>query len=348
MSVMHLSNRRTTRGALLIAAASALVTATAHSQPIDVQRLSNRILTANLPMLGQRQVVAVSAKRGLALIDSGPSPLVMMKLKEEIERQFGRRDWAYVINTHGHIDGHVNGNSVFARIPVIGHENVAAEVQARLDAVASQRVRYCQDQVRELQKRIDGGAEDAAVLRDQIAVWRSIEDQTARRDIMAPNMTFTDELTIDMDDLTLSLLYFGKGHSASDVVVYISEEKVLVAGGACRPFLPTVAEGVGLADLKRSIAVLDRVLEGGVQRVVTSHEGVLGKQDVQKQRDYYQDLLAGVAAARDCALTLEKAQAELVLDEHFPYMRDVKAHHGSRDDVHAANIAAVWKLVGLR
>jgi hypothetical protein len=65
--------------------------------------------------------------------------------------------------------------------------------------------------VAELQKRLDGGAEDAAALRDQIAVWRSIEDQTVRRD---------------------------------DVVVHVLEERLLVCGGVCGPGLATLTSAV--------------------------------------------------------------------------------------------------------
>jgi len=323
-----------------------LAAAAAYSQPVDVQRLSDRVLVLNLPMLGQRQVVAVSARRGLALIDTGPSPLVATLFKKDVERRFGRQDWACVIDTHGHIDGHTNGNGVFVEIPIIAHENAAAEIAARLDAVASDRPTFCREKVRELQERVDAGAEDAAALRDQIAVWRSIEDQTVRRDIVAPNLTFSDRLTIDMGDLTLRLLYFGNGHSASDVVVYIPEERLLVSGGVCGPYLPVVAESAGMADLQRSITALDDVLDGGVERVVTSHWGVLeGERNVRRQRDYRRDLLSGVTSARERGLSLERTQAELALDRHFPYMADVEPAQGSRNDAHAANVAAVFKLL---
>ncbi len=329
----------------ILLAAAALPTTATSGQTVDVQRLSARILTANLPMLGQRQVVAVSAKRGLALIDTGASPLAMTKLEEEIERQFGRRDWAYVINTHGHIDGHVNGNAVFERIPIIGHENLAAEVRARLDAVASQRVLFLHDRVLQLQRRVDAGAEDASTLQAQIAVWRSLEEQMARREIALPNLTFSDELTIEMGDLTLHLLYFGRGHSASDVIVHIPEEKVLVSGGVCSPFFPTVSPSVRLADLRRSVSVLDRVLAGGVERVIPSHLGLLGRQDAERLRDYYRDLLAEISAARGRGASLEKAQTELLIDRRFPYMRDVQVAEGRREELHAANVAVVWRLL---
>ncbi len=342
---MRLSSRHDAREMVLTAVLTAALAATAHGQQVDVQRLSERVLVLNLPMLGQRQVVAVSAKRGLALIDTGPSPLVATMFKEDVERRFGRRDWAYVINTHGHIDGHANGNGVFADVPIIGHENAPAEIAARLDAVASQRPAFCREKVRQLQERVDAGAEDAVALRDQIAVWRSIEDQTVSRDIMVPTVTFSDRLTIDMGDLTLRLLYFGNGHSASDVVVYIPEEKLLVSGGVCGPYLPAVPESARLVDLSRSISVLDDVLDADVERAVTSHWGILDGQDVRRGRDYLRDLLAGVTSAGERGLSLEQAQAELALDRHFPYMADVKPAQGTRDDAHAANVAAVFKLV---
>jgi glyoxylase-like metal-dependent hydrolase (beta-lactamase superfamily II) len=60
----------------------------------------------------------------------------MARLKQEIERQLGRSDWAYVIDTHAH-DTHAGGNALFKGIPIIGHETILAAMKAYwIDAMA--------------------------------------------------------------------------------------------------------------------------------------------------------------------------------------------------------------------
>jgi cyclase len=342
---MHPSARCATTGLVLATLVGASVAVPAHAQTVDVQRLSDRVLVGSVPALGRRNVVAVSAKKGLVLIDTGVSPSLMAKLKEEFERQFGRRDWAYVINTHGHWDGHVGGNALFKDIPIIGHDNAAADMKARVAPAAANGSRFCEGQALQLQTQVDAGSRDSEALSGQIEFWRALGDELAKPEVVFPTVTFSDELTIHMGDLTLHAMYFGRAHSASDVVVHIPEERLLVTGSVFYHFFPGITDDVRLIDLRRSISALDRVLEAGVERVVPSHAAVLGRQDVERTRDYYRDLLAAVTAARSQGLTLEKAQAQLGLDQRFPYMSGVQAQGGSREEAHAANVATVWKLV---
>jgi glyoxylase-like metal-dependent hydrolase (beta-lactamase superfamily II) len=327
----------------------ALGAAPADAQTVNIERLSDRVLVANVLFVGRSNVVALSTKKGLVLIDTAISPYATAQLKQEVEKQFGRTDWAYVINTHAH--EHVQGNAAFKHVPIIGHENIAGDMKPLVEIMASEEkrapgVRFIQGKVQELQKQVDGGAPNSDVLRAQIAFWQAIEREAASGfEVVTPAVTFSEDLTLDMGDVTIHAMYFGRGHSLSDVVVYIPEEKVLVSGGVCNRFFPRVAETVRLTDLKRSIAVLDRILNDGVERVVAGHAEVSGRQVLERLRDYYRDLLAGATAAHGQGLTIEKAQAQLVLDQRFPYMRDAQPYQGSREDAHAANVAAVWKLV---
>ena len=75
------------------------------------------------------------------------------------------------------------------------------------------------------------------------------------------------------------------------------------------------------------------------------HTGIMGRQDLEKRRDYDRDLLAGLVEARTKGLSLEQAQAKLALDQAFPYLSGVKPYRGSAQDQHAANVAAVWRLL---
>ncbi len=309
----------------------------AEGPTVKVERLSDRVLVARAPLLGVNNVTVIATRKGLVLIDSAACPSVAGQLKQAIEQQLGRTDWAYVINTHVH--EHTGGNILFKSVPIIGHENAVDDTRKMAALLASEEnkassLRFVHGKIEELQKKLDGAADaigDGEALRAQLALLRGIESDIVKGfELVAPTMRFTDELTLDMGDLTIHALYVGGVHSASDILVHVPEEKLVVAGSCCNPFFPSIGDTVRLADL---------------ERVVPSHAEVAGRELAERRRDYYRDLLAGVADARRQGLTLEKTQAALGLEQRFPYMRDVRVFQGTREERHAANVAAVWKLV---
>lgn len=315
---------------------------------VSVERVSDGVVVAS-PPFGRNNVTAIATQKGLVLLDAGACPSIASKLKRAIEKRLGRSDWAYLINTHVH--DHTGGNVLFKDLPIIGHENTVADTRPVVEFLASPEklaptLNAIQEKIREAQKKLDGGAGDGDALRAELAYWRDIENDASKGfELVVPNVRFTDELTLDMGDVTIHALYVGGGHSASDVVVHVPEKKLLVAGSSCGPFFPKVGETVRLADLSHAVAVLDRILQGGVEQVVPAHAEVAGRELAERRRDYYRDLVAGVKGARGEGLTLEKAQETLGLERRFAYMSDVKPFQGTAQEMHAANVAAVWKLV---
>jgi glyoxylase-like metal-dependent hydrolase (beta-lactamase superfamily II) len=348
--MLHL-NRTALRGSILVFLGCGLAAAPGYAQNVDVKRLSDRVLVAHLPALGHNNVVAIAGKKGLALVDTERSPFVMGILKKDIERQFGRTDWAYVIDTHAH-DTHPGGNALFKGIPIVGHEAIIADMKVHwVGAMAkpewhTQRAKGIRQRAEQMQKQAQESGMDAAAQRQQGTFWDDLENEAARGfEVVTPTVTFTDELRIDLGDLSLLVLHAGGTHSAADVLVYVPEEKLVVSGGICSPNFPDLVYGTNLPGLKRVIAVLDRVLDAGVENVVPGHAGVLGLQDLQRRRNYERDLLEGLVAAADKGHSLEQVRATLALDQAFPYMSGTRPYKGSAQDQHGANIAAVWKLL---
>ena len=318
-------------------------------QPVTVERLSERVVVATTPLLGRNNVVAIATRKGLVLIDTGACPFIAGELKRELEKQLGRTDWAYVLNTHVH--DHTGGNALFKDVPIIAHENAVEDTKRIAEFLASEEkkapsLRALRGQLEKVQEQLDSGAGDGENLRGQLAFWQGIESDIVKGfEVIGPSVTFTDELTLDMGDVTIRAAYLGRGHSQSDIAVYVPEEKLLVAGGACGPGFPKISDTVGIPDIERSMALLDRLLESGIEHVVSGHAEPKGREIAEQRRDYYRDLLAGVRAARAQNLTLEQAQAALGVEQRFPYMREAKVFQGTLDEAQAANVAAVYKLV---
>ena len=51
-------------------------------------------------------VTVIETQKGLVAIETEFVPSVMKTIKEAAEKEFGRNDWAYVINTDAHVKSH--------------------------------------------------------------------------------------------------------------------------------------------------------------------------------------------------------------------------------------------------
>ena len=98
---------------------------------------------------------------------------------------------------------------------------------------------------------------------------------------------------LDMGNLKLELVFFGKGHSTSDTLVYIPQERLLVTGAIVyqRRHLPEIGEESELQDIHRFLALLDEFLDEGVKinHVVPSHSPPLRQNghDINVSAQYY-------------------------------------------------------------
>ncbi len=336
----------------LAAAADAVDDSTEH---VRVERISPRVLLAH--WIGPDRLchlVAIQSQQGLVFIDTEMSPRNTTPIKERIEREFDRSDWIYLINTHGH---HAGGNGAFPNVPLVAHENLAPEIQWRIDTQTDPfRRRKTLDDARQVLttlrtnlRQYGGNRAYARLMRSEIRYWELyIEDLEAGYEVRKPTLTFADRHTLDLGDMTLELVYFGAGHSTSDILVYLPQEQLLFTGAVAyqRRHLPEFGEASQIADLRRSIAVLDEFLspEVPIRRVIPSHNpSPLQKKDLALLRDYYQRMLSGVRAAQRQGLTLEQAATRLAQRQEFPPFLEPPPGHWAYG-LHDRNLRHLWRL----
>jgi glyoxylase-like metal-dependent hydrolase (beta-lactamase superfamily II) len=82
---------------------------------ITVRRLSPRTAVVNVGPWNN-SYLAIATQRGIVVIDSGFSKTIARAVREAIEAEFKRSDFAYLIVSHEHSD-HVFGNSAYSDIP---------------------------------------------------------------------------------------------------------------------------------------------------------------------------------------------------------------------------------------
>jgi glyoxylase-like metal-dependent hydrolase (beta-lactamase superfamily II) len=297
---------------------------------IEVRRLSERVivLTENSPI--ELNVTAIVSEAGIVVVDTTYSPAVAKKIREIIEREFGRSDFAYVINTHHHWD-HWLGNQAFTEAQIIAHETApnAMRRTATPRGGGPHPAPWLLDmarQTREQLEQLDPDSSEAEGLRKRIAWNEQTHQELTGFELTLPNITFSDRLSIGMGDLTLNIYFYGQADTANSIVVHVPEEKLFCAGdlywigGAFSDFDDGLTLGV-----PKWIEVLNAVLanEGSIENVVCGHKNIWPRRCLELRRDYIVDLWNGVKAAKEEGLNLEATKARLPI-EKFAYMDELQ------------------------
>ena len=68
------------------------------------------------------------------------------------------------------------------------------------------------------------------VVDDRLRVLEAYQEQLKETVPTPPNVTFTDQMTLFRGDREIRLAYTGRGHSDTDILVYLPKERVLMTG----------------------------------------------------------------------------------------------------------------------
>ena len=314
--------------------------------PIEVVRLSERVLVLKEDVMGNN-VTAIASKKGLIVVDNSGFPSTARKMRGLIEREFKRADFAFVINTHFHWD-HAWGNQAFPEAAIIGHADCPAMME-RDKEYAAIRVQNMSQRLGEQKAKLgqaDPNSEEADGIRRSIKlVERDIKDHSEGFVITPPQVTFNDRMIWDLGDLTLKMYFFGRAHSGTDIFIHIPEEGILLTGDIFldRRWLPLFA-GEPELDIAKWIEVLHTVLDGPDKliQVIPGHLDLWTPEKLDLWRDYIVDLWSGLQNARAEGLGFEAASARLPLGEKYDYLKE-NGHSDARiQEFHRGNLEAFW------
>lgn len=198
-------------------------------QFIKVSHINSKVI---LVTFGYDAVTAINTEKGIIVIDAGISNKLTEIFRKKIEKEFNTKRFAYLINTHSHSD-HTGGNQVFQDAVIIGQANCINEMKDRqknIEETKSNLLKIIKEYEAELKKlkRNTAGWNDNFT--QMIRYKYAYEDLLSGRKVTYPKKTFTDTLKISVDDITLNIIWFGKAHSASDIIIHIPELKLLFTG----------------------------------------------------------------------------------------------------------------------
>lgn len=145
----------------------------------------------------------------------------------------------YVVNTHWHPD-HTHGNASYMAafgsvITFISHTTTRADI--------------------------------ATLGSELLARNRVKNDALAEVELVLPNLTFSSELYLYMANRRIQLLFFGRGHTRGDIVVYLPDDKLAFVGDLVTGGPPFARDGYPFA----WISTLQTLQQFDIQTIVAGH-----------------------------------------------------------------------------
>jgi len=275
---------------------------------VNCVRISDRVAVFSTAAGGEAtNVVALRSERGIVVVDTERSPSFTAAIRTAIEEEFSG-GFRFLINTHGHGD-HTYGNQIFAEATVLAHENTASEMKEVVDRVAGtvEQISAMLPRWKSQLDSLEEGSEQAAGLAGTIAYYEQMVTGLAEGFTAAyPTMTFADRMSLDLGDLTLELVWYGRGHSDSDIIIYCPEEQLLLTGDLFHTGgMPSYIDSERIPHLPRWREIIGSFLgrEEGIAHIVGGHGEYLSLANLEENLTFItdrQELYAG----RKSALTV--------------------------------------------
>ncbi|HYA58355.1 MAG TPA: MBL fold metallo-hydrolase [Thermoplasmata archaeon] len=236
---------------------------------------------------------------GTAVFDSMLTPQAGADLRRAAERLTGH-PVTYLINSHFHGD-HVRGNASFPSVRIVS----TRKVRQLMDEGALQALESDRQSVPAELENIRRGVPEMPP-RDRVVFEGWFEGILATPKgtaIPGPDLFVDDRLALRGPKRELWVMTFGGGHSPSDVVAFLPDEKVGFLGDLLSiGFHPGVTNGFA----EPWIEILNAVRNLGVERVLPGH-GPLGQRaDILAIQEYLRVLLDLARTAHRSGLSREE------------------------------------------
>lgn len=196
---------------------------------INCNKIRNNVV---LITFGADAVTAINTKEGIVVIDAGISKGITQKIRKVIENKFRSDNFKYLINTHYHPD-HYGGNSIFEETEIIGHSNGKNEITEQWKDTARV-INRLSSIVNEYESELKvselGTVDWTESFTQKMRYSNALMDAQRHSKILQPTRTFKDSLQINTGEIKIEMIYFGKCHSNSDILIFIPEIKILFTG----------------------------------------------------------------------------------------------------------------------
>jgi len=298
------------------------------SLAVDVKKLSDNVAIFKVQG-GNANIVALNSDKGIVVIDTDVSPAFAVLLRQAMEKEFGKNDFAYVINTHSHGD-HTGGNQAFADAIIIGHENCpeAMKKDDERRERSNAQIKAAVEQMKGMRGKMEEGSDQAKSMAERISYYETMLQGREEDFVLTPpSMTFSEGMMLHVGNLMLDLMYYGTSHSTSDILIHCPQEGLWVTGDLFFPGVDLYIDSERVLELPRWIANLEKIVQTdeGTKAIVPGHEEFLTMEELKKKRDYVQAKQEEFAGKESAFFAFKKAFEEQGLEVSLKVLKDLKA-----------------------
>ena len=331
----------------------------ANAQDVTIRRVTDRVITLSMSNLGMHtNVTVIETQKGLVCIETEFVPSVMRTIKAAAEKELGRNDWAYVINTHSHLH-HAKGNAAFPETPIIGPNKTMMDWFKSTMSSKEGRKGYCDYSgvtygikvLRQTLARAQLTAVQKEELRRRLRFCYAIQKEIMDGfEIRNPTIAWSEGLELDLGDTHLQLFYWGDGIHHSSIFVYVLEDKMLVGMGMGRQgWIASPAEDATLEGIRHAISMYEKLSDKNfpIDFMIEVHGPEIhrSRQRFQYSHTYYQTLLDNLTQAQRDGLSLQQAKANFPYSKEPAAMRRYFYRPENVSEQHLKNIDRIWKLL---
>lgn len=263
------------------------------------------------------------------IVDSHISPAAAWALVEEL-KSLTDKPVRYVVNTHFHFD-HSHGNQIFGPdVEIIGHEFTREKIVAgdsKSGRAYDMFIGAIPDQIEELEaertRAVDATDNDRIAETERaLAIQRNFKEATDAVVPTPPNTTLSRRMTLIRGGREIQLLFFGRGHTGGDVVVYLPQERVVATGDLLTAGISYMGDGY----LSEWADTLEEVKKLDFDVVLPGHgDAFREKEKIDYFQAYIRDLLSKITAAHEAGKSIEEAAATIDMTnhrEHYPALTE--------------------------
>jgi cyclase len=283
--------------------------------------------TGNLTVFSNAGIVIND--NDVLLVDSHVSPAAAYSLLREL-RTITDKPVRYVVNSHYHFD-HAHGNQVYPpTVEIIGHEytrQALAEGRSLQGRTIARYIAPIPQQIASLREQLAAApdAEARARLERQLAIQENFKLATDAVRPTPSTITMKDQLTLWRGGREIRILYFGRGHTGGDVVVYLPAEKVLLTGDLLYGSLPYMGD----AFIPDWIETLEKLKALDFDVIIPGHgQPVRDRARIDQLQAYLRDLWTQAVELHRTGIPAAEAARRIDLRAHaaaYPSIRNVGA-----------------------
>jgi len=228
--------------------------------------------------------------------------------------QLGLPQIRFVINSHCHND-HIRGNQVFDEsVFIISTEKTRELIETQEPQQIEKEKIYAPQRYHEL--TVEKASSKDLERNKELQMWLGYYDGMMKSHPILvttlPFITFKEEFSIRGSSRKVELIEFSDGHTASDMVMYLPEEKILFTGDLLfvdsHPYL-------GDGNLQHWIKNLETIKEMEAETMIPGHGPAGEASDIDDMIAYINHVNQVIEKGKQEEITLEEVLATPIPDE---------------------------------